>query len=182
MEGFFNEEMSSRGFAEEFYNNSLYRSIEELDNNVTDVEEYIRSLDNIVHLIIDELKEVNSETRHLFGKPGDTDPWVFNENIRLKMYRMIQKLGDFLPVDEDVRIKRDTTAKTVNTYIGILKLKTCMTVVQIFASSFKRILPMKAEFTRFQANLTFIFNTAMEIDSELGKALDSNRIKNFLQS
>ncbi|HHV29655.1 MAG TPA: hypothetical protein GXX73_08720 [Clostridium sp.] len=181
MESIFSEEIRTVGFTEAFCNNSLCRSINELDN-ITDADEYLKNLENIVHMIMEEIKQVNSETRHLFGKPGDTDPWILNENIRLKMYKMVQKLGDFLSANEDVRIKKETTAESVNTYIGILKLKICMTIIQIFATSFKSVLPMKSEYSRFQSNLTYIFNTALEIDNELGKALDSNRVKNFIQN
>jgi len=50
------------------------------------------------------------------------------------MYKMVQRLADFLPENEDVRIKKETVAQPVNTYIGILKLKLCMTAIQIFAT------------------------------------------------
>lgn len=181
MEGFFNEEVNTGGFTEVICNNLLCRSINGLDS-ITNADDYLRNLENIVHMIMEEIKQVNSETKHLFGKPGDTEPWILNENIRLKMYKMVQKLGDFLPADEDVRIKKETTAEPANIYIGILKLKICMTIIQIFTNSFKSVLPMKSEYSRFQSNLTYIFNTALEIDNELGKALDSNRVKNFIQN
>jgi len=65
------------------------------------------------------------------------------------MYKMVQRLADFLPENEDVRIKKETVAQPVNTYIGILKLKLCMTAIQIFATSFKAVLPMKANIPGF---------------------------------
>jgi len=181
MEGLFSEGLYTGGFTEAVCNNALLKSINELDS-ITNVDDYLKNLENIVHLIMEEIKQVNSETRHLFGKPGDTTPWILNENIRLKTYKMVQRLADFLPENEDVRIKKETVAQPVNTYIGILKLKLCMTVIQIFATSFKAVLPMKSEYSRFQSSLTYIFNTALEIDNELGRALDSNRVKNFIQN
>ncbi|ABN52279.1 MAG TPA: hypothetical protein DEF39_02695 [Hungateiclostridium thermocellum] len=181
MEGLFSEGLYTGGFTEAVCNNALLKSINELDS-ITNVDDYLKNLENIVHLIMEEIKQVNSETRHLFGKPGDTTPWILNENIRLKTYKMVQRLADFLPENEDVRIKKETVAQPVNTYIGILKLKLCMTAIQIFATSFKAVLPMKSEYSRFQSSLTYIFNTALEIDNELGRALDSNRVKNFIQN
>jgi len=71
MEGLFSEGLYTGGFTEAVCNNALLKSINELDS-ITNVDDYLKNLENIVHLIMEEIKQVNSETRHLFGKLGDT--------------------------------------------------------------------------------------------------------------
>jgi len=57
-----------------------------------------------------------------------------------------------------------------------------MTAIQIFATSFKAVTSDEKRIFQVSVQLTYIFNTALEIDNELGRALDSNRVKNFIQN
>lgn len=175
-----NGENETNSVKDKLCSDFLHRTLEELDS-YTSEEEYIENLETIIQTLIEELKDVNSETKHLFGKQGDTEPWIFNESIRIKIYKIIQTLAKLLPSYEDVRIKRETAAKPVNTYTGILKLKVCLTTVEIIASSYKSVFAIKSEYEKFQPNLKFILCTALEIENEMRKALDSSRIKSFIQ-
>jgi hypothetical protein len=48
--------------------------------DISDPEEYFRCCEDVVPLVINEVKQVNSEVRLLFGKPGDAHPWVISVN------------------------------------------------------------------------------------------------------
>ncbi len=143
--------------------------------DITDSEEYIKKCNEDISLIIKEVKQINSETRFLFGKPGDAHPWILSDNKKVKIYRIIQKLGNLQSGENPIRIKKQTDAKAVNMYMGILKLKMCMDMLQVFAYSYRKILPNDDSKTRM--DLTFIINTAIEINDDLEKALESNKLK-----
>lgn len=55
MEGLFSEGLYTGGFTEAVCNNALLKSINELDS-ITNVDDYLKNLENIVHLIMEEIK------------------------------------------------------------------------------------------------------------------------------
>jgi hypothetical protein len=142
---------------------------------------YMREASKIIPLIHKELLEVNSETRRLFGRAGDARPWIISDSNRLKLYKMAQKLAD-LQEGKRIRIKRKTAAKSADVYSGILRLKLSIAMIIVFADSFKKVLPLEEKFLRLHKDITFIFTSALEIDSEILKAMESNRLKNFFKS
>jgi hypothetical protein len=145
--------------------------------DIADSEEYFRCCKDVVPLIINEVKQINSEVRLLFGKPGDAHLWVISANKKVKLYRVIQKLANLLSEDIPIRIKMQTEAKAVDMYMGILKLKICMDMLQVFADSYRRMLPIESTNSKLKVDLTFIVSTAIEIDDDLNRVLESTKLR-----
>ncbi len=145
--------------------------------DIADPEEYFRCCEDVVPLVINEVKQVNSEVRLLFGKPGDAHPWVISVNKKVKLYRVIQKLVNLLSEDSPIRIKMQTEAKAVDVYMGILKLKICMDMLQVFADSYRRMLPADSTNSKLKVDLTFIVNTAIDINDDLNRDLESTKLR-----
>jgi len=141
--------------------------------DITDTEQYINNCKTLIPLMIKELKQVNSETRLLYGKPGDIQPWVLSDNKKVKIYRIIQRMANLQNEENPVRIKKQKETKTLDTYMGILKLKMCMSMVQVFAESYRRLVSSSEDCTRLKMDLNFISSTAVEINNDLDKALES---------
>lgn len=172
------EEINKSTASEESGSESLWEKVGQLAS-INDMEEYVKESETIIPLIFQDLQQVNNNTRLLFGRPGDVQPWVLNENKRVKLYRMVQKIADLLPGEAAVRIKNKAVPKTIETYQGILELKICMAIVQVFADSYRKVLPVEENYTRLRMDLTYIFNTSLEIDHDIGKALESNKHRKF---
>lgn len=144
--------------------------------DIPNTEEYIRNCEILIPLMIKELKQVNSETRLLYGKPGDTQSWILSDNKKVKIYKIIQRMANLQSSENPVRIKKQTETKTLDTYTGILKLKMCMSMVQVFAESHRRLLSGTEDCTRLKMDLNFISSTAVEINNDLDKALESCKV------
>lgn len=142
---------------------------------------YMRESSDVIPLIHRELLEVNSETRKLFGRAGEANPWILSDSNRLKLYKMAQKLAD-LQDGKRIRIKRKTAAKSADVYTGILRLKIAIAMIIVFADSFKKVLPLEERFIQLHKDITFILTSALEIDAEILKAMDTNRLKNFFKT
>ncbi|MDP4179775.1 MAG: hypothetical protein Q8942_01645 [Bacillota bacterium] len=160
--------------------NSLWESVGKLAS-INDYNKFVVEAQNIIPQIHKELLEVNSETRKLFGRAGDNHPWVLSDSNRVKLYKMAQKLAD-LQGGKRIRIKRKTLAQSVDVYTGILRLKISMAIIQVFTDSFKKLLPLDDKHIQLHKDVTFIFTAAVEIDTELIKALESNRLRNYFKS
>lgn len=145
--------------------------------DIADPEEYFKCCNDVIPLIIKEIKQVNSETRLLFGKPGDAHSWILSVNKKVKIYRIIQKIGDLQSGEAPIRIKKQREAKTVNTYMGILKLKMCMDMLQIFADSYRRMMPVNEIASKQRIDLIFVINAASDINHELDRILESNKLR-----
>lgn len=183
----FNNEINSDDFNsfmpyEPYQNNkvSLWETVARLAS-IDEFGLYMREASKVIPLIHKELLEVNSETRKLFGRAGETSPWIISDSNRLKLYKMAQKLAD-LQDGKRIRIKRKTAAKSTDVYSGILRLKVIIATIIIFADSFKKVLPLDEKFLQLHKDITYIFTSALEIDNEILKAMESNRLKNFLKS
>ena len=142
---------------------------------------YLRESSKVIPLLHKEILEVNSETRNLFGRAGEISPWILPDINRLKLYKIAQKLAD-LQDGQRVRIKRKTLAKSTDVYRGLLRLKITTAMIIVFADSFKKVLPLEERFVQMHKDITFILTSALEIDSEIIKAMDSNRLKNFFKT
>lgn len=142
---------------------------------------YMRESSKIIPLLHKEILEVNSETRKLFGRAGESNPWILPDSNRIKLYKMAQKLAD-LQDGQRIRIKRKTAAKSADVYGGLLRLKITIAMTIVFADSFKKVLPLEERFIQMHKDITYILTSALEIDADILKAMDSNRLKNFFKT
>ncbi len=149
--------------------------------SINDFGLYLRESSQVIPLLHKEILEVNSETRNLFGRAGEKNPWILLDNNRIKLYKMAQKLAD-LQDGHRIRIKRKTLAKSTDVYRGLLRLKMTIAMIIVFADSFKKVLPLEERFAQLHKDITYILTSALEIDADILKAMDSNRLKNYFKT